>query len=335
MQNRTIKIGLFGAGKFGSFHAKNLAETNFELAGIYDPIPEKAANLAEIYQVGKYDEISELMAVCDAVLIASTTTSHFSLIKAAISQSKHIFVEKPIVADYMQMMELNELAIHYPKVIQIGHLERFNLMLQDGFESPEKPWMINAVRISPFNLRVSDVSVIHDLMIHDIDIALTIAGTEIADVRACGNSMVSGSTDVCHATLTFRNGMVANLSAGRIFMNPCREMDFFYRDRHEHFDFQSRTTSINYFQKGEILPAAKDAEMIHSWPGAEKAQSMWHINKNYPENNAILSELKEFYESIANNKPVRVGIHDAGKVMHTIALIEDAMNKTNQTRNLA
>jgi predicted dehydrogenase len=208
-------------------------------------------------------------------------------------------------------------------------------MLQEGFAGQDKPWMLNAVRISPFNIRVSDVSVIHDLMIHDIDIALTLAGTEIVDVKACGHSVISGLTDVCQAMLTFRNGMVANLFAGRIFMGLRREMDIFYGDRHEHLDFQSRKTSIHYFQRGVILPSAIEAEMVMNWPDAEKTQSMWHTTKNYPENNAILSELTEFYESIANNKPVRVGISDAGKAMHTIALIEEAMNKTNQLQVFA
>ncbi|HRJ12848.1 MAG TPA: Gfo/Idh/MocA family oxidoreductase [Alphaproteobacteria bacterium] len=277
-----------------------------------------------------YQDVDQLLDDCDAVLIITTTVHHFSLLKKAISKHKHIFVEKPIVADYLEMLELAALVRDYPNVIQIGHIERFNLMLQKAFSDPVVPWLINATRLSPFNPRVSDVSVIHDLMIHDIDSVLTLANSTVVDVQATGHSYISGLTDVCHVKMIFENGLQANLFAGRIYKDAKREMDIYYLDRFEHMNFQTRTATINNFERRLESFEEKDAVMIGNWPDVPLARSMWQKVEQYPENNAILSELTAFYEAVAYNKPVKVGVREAAETMHIISLIEEAMSKSNQ-----
>lgn len=330
MQNSSIKIGLLGAGKFGFFHANNLIQTGFDFIGVYDPLEARANELAAKFNITAYQDVDQLLDLCDAVLIITTTVHHFSMLIKAISRKKHIFVEKPIVAHYGEMQELSALVHNYPKIIQIGHIERFNLMLQKAFTDPVVPWLINATRLSPFNPRVSDVSVIHDLMIHEIDTVLTLAASTVVDVQATGYSYISGLTDVCHAKITFENGLQANLFAGRIYKDPRREMDIYYQDRFEHMDFQSRVTTINFFEQLPGPFEEKDRVMIGEWPEGSLAKSMWQKIEQYPENNAILSELKAFYDAVTNDQPVRVGVREAAETMRIISLIEEAMSKSNQ-----
>lgn len=330
MQSASIKTGLFGAGKFGFFHANNLVNTDFEFVGVFDPVEERAISLAGKFGIKYYPDADQLMDACDAVLIITTTIHHFGLIRKAIQKQKHIFVEKPVVASYGEMLELNALAKNYPKIIQAGHIERFNLMLQDAFHGEEKPWLINATRLSSFNPRVSDVSVIHDLMIHDIDSILTIAGSEVMEIHATGNTLISGCTDVCSVHMTFHNGLKANLFAGRIYIDARREMELYYSDRIEQLDFQTRTNTVSFYRNDEMPNKGNGVELMAHWPEVANSRFMFRDVKKYPENNSILAELTEFYHSIAFGKPVRVGLHDAGRTMYIIDQIEAEILKAGK-----
>ncbi|MBI4727067.1 Gfo/Idh/MocA family oxidoreductase [candidate division TA06 bacterium] len=233
-----LKIGVIGVGHLGQHHARALAELpQAELAGVADINEPRARKVAGRHKVQFYSDYCELLKQVDAVSIVVPTTMHHQVAKDALAAGKHVLVEKPITATVAQAEELVALAESKNLKLQVGHIERFNPALKAAAGHIHNPKFIECIRISPFSSRNTDVPVVLDLMIHDIDIILTFVHSELERVSAAGLSLVSGKEDIANARLEFRNGCLANLTASRISSKKERKARFFQLDSYISVDY--------------------------------------------------------------------------------------------------
>ncbi|HCV42915.1 MAG TPA: oxidoreductase, partial [Bacteroidetes bacterium] len=220
-----LNIGVIGVGHLGSLHAKMLAEaTDVSLAGVYDNDKQKAIHIADEFKSAAYQDVDALISACNAVTIATPTTAHFDVARRAIEQGRHVFIEKPITQSIDEAKELCRLADKHGVLIQVGHIERFNPAILALEKYEIKPMFVESHRLAQFNPRGTDVAVVLDLMIHDIDIILSFVQSPVARVDANGVAVVSDSVDIANARLQFENGCVANVTASRISQRKMRKM---------------------------------------------------------------------------------------------------------------
>jgi predicted dehydrogenase len=284
-----MKIGLIGCGYLGKIHAKCIKEVkNVDLVGVYDISPEAAEETAEKFFTTAYFDLQALIENCDVVDIAAATTTHFELAKKAIIAGKHCFIEKPLTATVDEAVKLVELAQKHNVLVQVGHVERYNPAFLAALPHFTKPFFIEAQRLSKFNWRGSDVSVVHDLMIHDIDLALSIMKSEIIDIQAVGYKFVTESLDFADAMLLFANGGVAHITASRIAAQPLRKMCIFQPKNYLNVDFQEK--------KIENIEFENQQTFVSEIPIVE--------------HNAIVEELSDFIQTVQHNKTPTVTIND-------------------------
>lgn len=290
-----IKIGLFGAGYFGNFHLNNLLNTPFKVIGFFDANEERASEIKSKYGVDSYSDPTKLMLDCDAIDITTPTTSHFQLIKKALSLGKHVFVEKPMTFDSSQAKEILDLIKDTNLKLQVGHIERYNPVIQDLGLEKETIIHIEANRLSTYNPRGTDVSVIFDLMIHDIDLVLYLIDNEIKSINASGLSKYGNNLEFASANLLFKNGTTANLNSSIIHPYLERKMKIWTDKRFIELDLASKKIkSTSYLEKPE-----KDNTIIKE-----------EIISKKDTNNSIFDELNGFYNSISNNIDTRVNVQD-------------------------
>ena len=233
-----LKIGVFGAGHLGKIHIQQWKEIEgIEIVGFYDPNDENAASAIDQYGVKRYSESNSLLQLCDAVDIVSNTTHHFEIAKAALLLGKHIFVEKPFTNTLEEAQELIKLIKEANVKCQVGHVERFNPALLALGDMKIQPMFIETHRLATFNPRGTDVSVILDLMIHDIDIVLHLVKSPVKRISASGVAVLSETPDIANARIEFDNGCVANLTSSRISLKRMRKMRLFQRDAYISVDF--------------------------------------------------------------------------------------------------
>jgi len=308
MSDKKCRIGLLGVGHLGKIHLKCLADTPFELVGVYDPDPSVQAYVSDNSPVPVYQSAQQLMDDCDALDIVSTTVTHYELALAAIKAGKHAFIEKPICTTIEQARTLRSVAEENKVKVQIGHVERYNPAIVSLRNRKVSPKFIEGHRLTTFNTRGNDVSVMLDLMIHDLDLVLQLVGSEVVDVQANGVCVVSNTPDICNARLTFANGCVANLTASRISMKQMRKLRLFQENEYISLDFlnkESQIIQINDIEEG------MDAPMTINTPTGRKA-----IHMEAPvtkENNAIVDELTDFYRAITDDTDTVVNIN-AGSI---------------------
>lgn len=318
-----VKMGIFGLGHLGKIHLDCLEKTPFEVVGFYDPDPKVKTLYHPI--LPSFEDPEELMKIVDAVDIVSPTTTHIDLIQMAVALGKHIFVEKPMVAGIEEAGKVIRI-LNNDLVFQVGHVERFNpaFLPLKGVEL--HPMFIEGHRIATFNPRGTDVSVVLDLMIHDLDIVCAIVDSEVASVHASGVSIVSDSPDIANARITFENGCVANLTASRISMKQMRKLRIFASDAYISIDFLDKSLSVINLKEG-------DAEDIPEGYEIATKKGKKYVVINQPEivpNNAILEELKAFYYSITENRPVEVGVKDACRSLKLAYEILDQIARNNE-----
>src|SRR6478672_5804571 len=240
-----IKVGVFGVGHLGKFHLNNWKTIkDAEVVGFFDPSDENASAVTEEYKLKRFKNADELIAACDAVDIIAPTISHFELCKKAVTKSKHVFVEKPLANTMDEARELIKLIKEADIKFQVGHVERFNpafITLRDHHLSP---MFIEVHRLAQFNPRGTDVSVILDLMIHDIDIILSLVKSPVKNIFANGVSVMSDTPDIANVRIEFDNGCVANLTSSRISMKKMRKMRMFQKDSYISVDFLEKKTEI-------------------------------------------------------------------------------------------
>jgi predicted dehydrogenase len=292
-----IKIGLIGAGHFGRFHALKLAAASrAQLVGIADPNPDRAKEIA--WEAGTQPlSLDELLAAAEAVIIAAPAEFHFDLASRALKAGKHVLVEKPIAETLEQATELASLAKAAGLVLQVGHLERFSAAHGAVTKRMGKPLYIEAVRIAPFKPRGTDVSVILDLMIHDLDLILALIDAPIAHVDAVGASVASAHEDIANARIRFSNGAVATITASRISLKTERKMRIFSQSGYLTVDFSARKLTLIGRDIGMKLPGFEEF-------GVEQA--------GWEDHDALAAEHEAFYASILDGAPVAVDA-EAGK----------------------
>jgi len=305
-----LKIGVLGVGHLGKIHVKCIQQTDcLELVGFYDPNDENATQVIESQGIKRFDNIGELIQAVDVIDIVTPTLTHFDLALQAIQQGKHVFIEKPLTNTIEEAERLLEAcAIHQVKV-QVGHVERFNPAFLALEDITLEPMFIEAHRLAVFNPRGTDVSVILDLMIHDLDIVLSLVDSEVKNIYANGVSVVSDTPDIANVRLEFENGCVANLTASRISMKQMRKVRLFQQDAYISLDFLEKNTQIIrlYDEGAPQLP--KDVPLMDLQTNNGKKHIHIHMPKTEPVN-AIQMELETFAESIMQNKPTRVSIED-------------------------
>ena len=327
-----LKIGVFGAGHLGKIHIQQWQEVEgIELVGFYDPNDENAALAISKYQVPRFTDIDQLIAGADAVDIVSPTISHFDLAKRALLSGKHVFIEKPLAHTLDEANELVKLVKEANVKCQVGHVERYNPAFLALGEQTLQPMFIEAHRLAQFNPRGTDVSVILDLMIHDIDIVLCLVKSPVKRISASGVNVLSETADIANARIEFDNGCVANLTSSRISLKNMRKLRLFQRDAYIGIDFLEKKTEIIRLKDDGAQAGMMDfpLEMAN---GDKKI-----ISVQLPEVaplNAIRTELTEFAHAIINDRPVRVSVYDGYQAMDVAHQILKKMSLHNELHNV-
>jgi predicted dehydrogenase len=240
-----LKVGIFGVGHLGKFHLNNWKEiSNVEIVGFFDPNDAAAVEVIEKYQLARFDDAGSLIDKCDAVDIVAPTNFHYQLCAAAIRKGKHVFVEKPLAATMEEARQLVQLAREMNIKFQVGHVERFNPAYLATKDLQMKPMFIEVHRLAQFNPRGTEVSVILDLMIHDIDIILSLVKSEVKSISASGVAVMTDSPDIANVRIEFNNGCVANLTSSRISMKRMRKIRVFQKDAYIGIDFLNKKTEV-------------------------------------------------------------------------------------------
>ena len=317
--NQKLKIGVLGAGHLGKIHLRLLQESSaYELVGFYDSQPQIAAKISREFGYRSFSEVDSLLDEVDVIDIVTPTISHFELGKKALEKGLHIFLEKPITATVEEANELVSLAKAKGLLGMVGQVERFNPALMAANPYINTPMFIETHRLAEFNPRGTDVSVVLDLMIHDIDAILSVVQSKVIDVQASGVSIISETPDIANARLRFENGCVANLTASRISMKTMRKSRFFQRDAYVSVDFFEKKTEVVRMQNAP--ESAEDFAMILENAEGIKKQ-IFFDNPEVKEGNAILMELEHFADAINNNKEPIVSLQagtSALEVAHQI-----------------
>jgi len=306
-----LKVGVFGTGHLGKFHLNNwklIREA--EIVGFYDPNDQTAAAVAEKYQIPRFLDPEKLMDLCDAADIIAPTPFHFSLCEMAIKKGKHVFVEKPLANDMEEAKILLKLVKESNVKLQVGHVERFNpaFLALEGVAL--HPMFIEVHRLAEFNPRGTEVSVILDLMIHDIDIILHIVKSEVKNIYSSGVAVMTDTPDIANVRIEFNNGCVANLTSSRISLKKMRKLRIFQKDAYIGVDFLAKKTEIISLNTGDSTDGFSfDIETLNG------TKSILVRNPEPPDVNAILMELEKFTESILQNKPTRVSELDGYRAM--------------------
>jgi predicted dehydrogenase len=320
-----LKIGVLGAGHLGKIHLRCISELEeYELAGFYDPIAETRNMVSEELGYHAFETIEDLISTCDVVDIVTPTLSHFDCAVQAIKSSKHIFIEKPITKTVEQSKELIRLAEEAGIKAQVGHVERFNPAFTAVEEQINNPMFIETHRLAEFNPRGTDVPVVLDLMIHDIDIVLSVVKSKVKKINASGVAVVSDTPDIANARIEFDNGCVANLTASRISMKNMRKTRLFQKDAYITVDFLDKKSELVRMKSLEQEPDDPFA-MVLDLPNGDKKQ-IYFEQPEVGNINAIKEELKSLAVSINNNTTTSVTLEAGSDALDVATQIMEKMN---------
>lgn len=294
-----LNAGVIGAGHLGKIHLKLLNQSDkYNLVGFYDSNPEAAKNISEEFGYRSYKTMESLIKDCDMVDVVTPTLYHCDCAKKVLNAGKHLFIEKPITKTVQEAEEIRELAKKNGVRGQVGQVERFNPAFTAVNNQIVNPMFIEAHRLAEFNPRGTDVSVVLDLMIHDIDAILSVVNSKVKTVTANGVSVISQTPDIANARIEFENGCVANLTASRISMKNMRKSRFFQKDAYISIDFLDKKCEVVKMKDAPNNPD-EFAMILTNAEGIQK--QIYFENPNVNTNNAILDELEAFADSINNN----------------------------------
>ena len=307
-----IKVGVIGAGHLGKIHLNILNNSDFELVGFYDTDVFNSEKLSQEKGYFFFKELHLLIEKIDAAVIVSPTTTHFEIAKECIDKGKHIFVEKPLTNDSNEAKVIETMAMEKGIIGQVGFVERYNEAFISCREFIKNPKFIESHRLSDFNPRGTDVSVIMDLMIHDIDIILSINKSNVKKIDASGVSIISSTPDIANARIEFEDGCIANLTSSRISLKKMRKTRIFQEDAYISINFlekEFQVVKIRDKHKGE----AENSLIVKNNLGEEKV--IFFENPEVQSINSIEAELNDFYESIKFNSDSKVSLNDGIKAL--------------------
>jgi predicted dehydrogenase len=317
-----IKAGVLGAGHLGKIHLRLLNESDrYELVGFYDPDKKNAQIVSKEKGYKYFDTPEALLEAVDMVDIVTPTLSHHEIAMLSLKNGKHIFIEKPIANNVDEANEITDFAKANNLLGQVGHVERFNPAFKAAISSITDPMFIESHRLSEFNPRGTDVPVVLDLMIHDIDIVLSLVKSPIKSVSASGVSVISATPDIANARIEFENGCVANLTASRISLKTMRKTRFFQKDAY---------ISVNFLEKKVEIVKMKDApkelaDFAMILQNAEgKKKQIYFENPKIETSNAILEELESFADAIENQTTPIVSLENGTKALEVANMIIDS-----------
>ena len=320
-----LKVGVLGAGHLGKIHLRLLNQSDqYELVGFYDAFEENANKVAAEFGYKKFDSIADLIAAVDVVDIVTPTMQHFDCAKQVIEAGKHIFIEKPISNTVDEADEIIALSKKHKVKGQVGHVERFNPAFTAVKDQIKNPMFIETHRLAEFNPRGTDVPVVLDLMIHDIDAILSVVKSKVKSVHASGVSVLSQSPDIANARIEFENGCVANVTSSRISMKNMRKSRFFQKDAYISVDYLDKVCEIVKMKEAPEVPG--DFDMILQNAEGEKKQ-IYFDNPNVQANNAILDELESFADAINYNTTPIVTLEDGTEALRVAYMIIESMKR--------
>ncbi|HYK56001.1 MAG TPA: Gfo/Idh/MocA family oxidoreductase, partial [Flavisolibacter sp.] len=306
-----LKIGVFGTGHLGKFHLNNWKEIpGVELVGFYDPNDAIAEEVMAKYGLQRFQNEDELIAACDAIDVVTPTQYHFAVCERAIKKGKHVFVEKPMANTMEEAKTLVKLVQESKIKFQVGHVERFNPAFLAAKDLDLHPMFIEVHRLAQFNPRGTEVSVILDLMIHDIDVILSLVKSDVKSISANGVAVMTDTPDIANVRIEFDNGCVANLTSSRISMKKMRKIRLFQKDAYIGIDFlEKKTEVIKLKEEKDQNVFAFDIET----PNGTKTIAI--ASPEVPQVNAIKKELEEFVTAIQNNRQPIVNEIDGFRAM--------------------
>lgn len=310
----SLRAGVIGVGHLGQHHARHYATLpGVTLAGVYDASPDRARLIADRHGVQVWAHFAEMLKEVDLVSVAAPTSAHFAAAKACLEAGKHVLVEKPITVTSAEARELVELAARRGCLLQVGHSERFNPIMQRMRSSIQRPAFIEGHRLSAFGERGTDVDVVLDLMIHDLDLVLSFHPGPVEEVRAAGVPVLSSNIDIANARIAFASGCVANLTASRVSTNKMRRLRFFQRDSYVAIDFQTRQAMVSRRVQGSGPRPTIDVETFQAGDAEP-----------------LRLELESFVQAVATGSRPVVSGEDGEAALNLAARVLDAIGQFTQ-----
>jgi len=320
-----LKIGVLGAGHLGKIHLRLLNQSEkYNLVGFYDPYEPNAIQVAQEFGYHRFETIEALIAAVDIVDIVTPTLNHYDCAVQAITAGKHIFIEKPIATTIEQANAIIALAQKHQVKGQVGHVERFNPAFKAVRDKINNPMFIETHRLAEFNPRGTDVPVVLDLMIHDIDAILSVVHSEVKSIHASGTAVISDSPDICNARIEFENGCVANVTSSRISMKNMRKARFFQKDAYISVDYLDKICEVVKMKDAPEIPGDFDL-ILQNAEGVKK--QIYYDNPTVEANNAILDELESFADAITNNTQPIVSLEQGTKALEIAYRIIESYSK--------
>ncbi len=320
-----LKAGVLGAGHLGKIHLKLLQQsTKYELVGFYDASKEASEQIESEFGYKSFPSMESLIDASEMVVVVTPTSKHFECAEKVIKAGKHLFIEKPITQTVAEAEQIRDLAKQQKVRGQVGQVERFNPAFMAIKGKISNPMFIETHRLSEFNPRGTDVSVVLDLMIHDIDAILSVVKSPVKSVSASGVSVISETPDIANARIEFENGCVANLTASRISLKKMRKARFFQRDAYISVDFLEKKCEV---VKMKDAPKEIDdfAMVLTNAEGIKK--QIYFENPKVENNNAILDELESFYEAIKADRTPEVSLQQGTEALRVAMMIIENFKK--------
>lgn len=320
-----LKAGVLGAGHLGKIHLNLLQQSSkYELVGFYDADKQASEKIESEFGYKSFPTMESLIDASEMVVVVTPTSTHFKCAKKVLKAKKHLFIEKPITETVVQAEQIRDLAKEMKVRGQVGQVERFNPAFQAIKDNIHNPMFIESHRLSEFNPRGTDVSVVLDLMIHDIDAILSVVKSPVKTVSASGVSVISETPDIANARIEFENGCVANLTASRISLKKMRKARFFQRDAYISVDFLEKKCEVVKMKEATTKP--DDYAMILTNAEGVKKQ-IYFENPQVEENNAILDELESFYDAIKADRTPEVSLKQGTEALRVAMLIIENFKK--------
>ncbi|WP_339610699.1 Gfo/Idh/MocA family oxidoreductase [uncultured Planktosalinus sp.] len=320
-----LNAGVIGAGHLGKIHLKLLQQSeNYNLIGFYDSDSTQRQKIVEEFGYKAFESVESLIQACDMVDVVTPTLYHFETAKKVINAGKHLFIEKPITQTIEEADQLIELAGKNGVKGQVGHVERFNPAFMAVNHMIDNPMFIETHRLAEFNPRGTDVSVVLDLMIHDIDAILSVVRSKVKSIHASGVSVISETPDIANARIEFTNGCVANLTASRISLKNMRKSRFFQRDAYISVDFLEKKCEVVKMKDAPENPGDFDM-ILQNAEGIQK--QIYFDNPKVSPNNAILDELNSFAEAIKNDSTPIVPLEQGADALRVALMVLENFKK--------